>query len=410
MRLRAGALRPLRRCSSPARSSSRSSTSRSTATDGRSIFLARPERPATGSGSPSRTSSTPPGSDDLRLGDLRRPRPGRDRRRRCGCSRRRLRERRQDEPARVRLRDTSENPHFGTVPNPVAPGRIAGGSSGGSAAALAAGLADAALGTDSGGSIRIPAACCGIVGFKPTYGLVPLDGCFPLAPIVRPRGADGARRRGRATAMLEALAPGFEPPAARVARGAPRRRRLDRARPTRSCARASRPPRRASRRAAGRRCRSREGPAAVFMREVADVHRELFAESSVGCTARTCAIKVETLPARSSDGEVEAAPTRAASAYRERIEEALGELDLLLTPTLPFVAPPSARAASASSTSASRLIALHAAVQRRRLAGARAPVRAGGGRTAGVACSSSAARATTRSSSPPAQARELYPV
>src|SRR5437762_6194733 len=50
-----------------------------------------------------------------------------------------------------------------------------------SAAALAAGLADAALGTDSGGSIRIPAACCGIVGLKPTYGLVPLEGSFPLA-------------------------------------------------------------------------------------------------------------------------------------------------------------------------------------------------------------------------------------
>src|SRR5438552_5783559 len=77
---------------------------------------------------------------------------------------------------------TSMNPHFGWVPNPVAPGRIAGGSSGGSAAALAAGLADAALGTDSGGSIRIPAAFCGVVGFKPTYGLVSLAGCFPLAP------------------------------------------------------------------------------------------------------------------------------------------------------------------------------------------------------------------------------------
>ena len=56
---------------------------------------------------------------------------------------------------------TSENPHYGWVPNPLAEGRIAGGSSGGCAAALAAGLADAALGTDSGGSIRIPAACCG---------------------------------------------------------------------------------------------------------------------------------------------------------------------------------------------------------------------------------------------------------
>src|SRR4029453_11694588 len=59
---------------------------------------------------------------------------------------------------------TSENPHFGNVPNPIAPGRISGGSSGGSAAALAAGLVDAALGPDTGGSIRIPAACCAIVG------------------------------------------------------------------------------------------------------------------------------------------------------------------------------------------------------------------------------------------------------
>ena len=67
---------------------------------------------------------------------------------------------------------TSQNLHYGTVPNPSFPGRTAGGSSGGSAAALAADLADAALGTDSGGSIRIPAACCGIVGFKPTFGVV----------------------------------------------------------------------------------------------------------------------------------------------------------------------------------------------------------------------------------------------
>ena len=60
---------------------------------------------------------------------------------------------------------------------------MAGGSSGGSAAALAArARRRTALGTDSGGSIRIPAACCGIVGFKPSYGLVSLDGCFPLAP------------------------------------------------------------------------------------------------------------------------------------------------------------------------------------------------------------------------------------
>lgn len=76
---------------------------------------------------------------------------------------------------------TSENPHFGAVLNPLDQRRIAGGSSGGSAAAVAAGICDVALGTDTGGSIRIPAACCGVVGFKPTFEAVPTDGVFPLA-------------------------------------------------------------------------------------------------------------------------------------------------------------------------------------------------------------------------------------
>ncbi|MET0562074.1 MAG: amidase, partial [Gaiellaceae bacterium] len=105
---------------------------------------------------------------------------------------------------------TSDNEHFGPVPNPRYPGRVAGGSSGGSAAALAAGLADAAIGTDSGGSIRIPASCCGIVGFKPTWGLVPLDGCFPLAPTFDHAGPM-ARDVPTCELMLAALVPGFEP-------------------------------------------------------------------------------------------------------------------------------------------------------------------------------------------------------
>jgi aspartyl-tRNA(Asn)/glutamyl-tRNA(Gln) amidotransferase subunit A len=66
------------------------------------------------------------------------------------------------------------------VTNPTDPTRIAGGSSGGSAAAVAAGLCDAALGTDTGGSVRIPAACCGIYGFKPTHGVIPMAGIRPL--------------------------------------------------------------------------------------------------------------------------------------------------------------------------------------------------------------------------------------
>ncbi|MBI4381289.1 MAG: amidase [candidate division NC10 bacterium] len=76
---------------------------------------------------------------------------------------------------------TSENPHFGAVKNPRGPEYMAGGSSGGSAAAVAARLALGAVGTDTGGSIRIPAAACGVVGLKPTYGRVTRRGVLPLS-------------------------------------------------------------------------------------------------------------------------------------------------------------------------------------------------------------------------------------
>ena len=88
---------------------------------------------------------------------------------------------------------TSDNPRFGRVVNPAAPDRIPGGSSGGSAAAIAAGIVRAAVGTDTAGSIRIPAACCGIVGLKPSYDALPRDGVLDLAPSldhVGPMGRD----------------------------------------------------------------------------------------------------------------------------------------------------------------------------------------------------------------------------
>jgi len=74
------------------------------------------------------------------------------------------------------------HPEIGDTRNPRDPSRTSGGSSGGSAALVAAGVCDLAVGTDTGGSIRIPAAYCGIVGLKPSYGLLPLDGVFPLSP------------------------------------------------------------------------------------------------------------------------------------------------------------------------------------------------------------------------------------
>ncbi|MGH9145694.1 MAG: amidase, partial [Vicinamibacterales bacterium] len=76
---------------------------------------------------------------------------------------------------------TSEDSAFGPVRHPLDPNRSAGGSSGGSAVAIATGMSFASVGTDTGGSIRIPAALCGIVGLKPTYGELPLSGIVPLS-------------------------------------------------------------------------------------------------------------------------------------------------------------------------------------------------------------------------------------
>jgi aspartyl-tRNA(Asn)/glutamyl-tRNA(Gln) amidotransferase subunit A len=229
---------------------------------------------------------------------------------------------------------TSQNEHFGTVPNPIAPGRIAGGSSGGSAAALAAGLADVALGTDSGGSIRIPAACCGVVGLKPTYGLVPLDGVFPLAPTFDHAGPMG-RRVEDCTRMLEALAPGFtrsEPqPLHELRVGVAW---ADRAQPL-----VRRRLQDAARLAGAREIDFplAEPVGAAFMGEVAEVHRDLFAENAdrYGENVRR---KVERC-LELADAEIESARRRREE-YSERCNELMADLDLLLTPTLAMVAPP----------------------------------------------------------------------
>lgn len=88
---------------------------------------------------------------------------------------------------------TTSSAHFGDTRNPLDPSRIPGGSSGGAAAAIAHGAVPAGLGTDTGGSVRIPAALCGVAGFKPTRDALPTRGVFPLAPTCDHVGLLGRR-------------------------------------------------------------------------------------------------------------------------------------------------------------------------------------------------------------------------
>ena len=103
----------------------------------------------------------------------------------------------------------NNSPHFGSVHNPWDPRKIPGGSSGGSGAAVAADMTFASLGTDTAGSIRIPSAACGIVGLKPTHGRVSKFGCFPLAWSLDHIGPM-TKTVADAGAMLQAIG-GFDP-------------------------------------------------------------------------------------------------------------------------------------------------------------------------------------------------------
>jgi AtzE family amidohydrolase len=99
---------------------------------------------------------------------------------------------------------TTENTHYGAVRNPHDTSRIAGGSSGGSAAAVAGGLVPLTLGSDTNGSVRLPAALCGVFGIKPTFGRLNRDGCFPLAASLDTVGAF-ARTAGDLAACYQAM-------------------------------------------------------------------------------------------------------------------------------------------------------------------------------------------------------------
>jgi len=120
---------------------------------------------------------------------------------------------------------TSLNEHYGHVRNPWDQGLIAGGSSGGSAAAVAAGMAGLALGTDTGGSVRIPAAICGVVGVKPSRGAIGSSGVFPLSWSLDEVGIL-ARSAWDASAALLALSRPGAPAPPRIPPPAPTRPRI----------------------------------------------------------------------------------------------------------------------------------------------------------------------------------------
>jgi amidase len=103
---------------------------------------------------------------------------------------------------------TGINDWTGTPINPQAPDRVPGGSSSGSASAVAAGLADIAIGTDTGGSVRVPAACCGIAGLKPTYGRVSRVGAHPLESSLDCVGPF-AKSMDDLIAAMQVICPGF---------------------------------------------------------------------------------------------------------------------------------------------------------------------------------------------------------
>jgi aspartyl-tRNA(Asn)/glutamyl-tRNA(Gln) amidotransferase subunit A len=229
---------------------------------------------------------------------------------------------------------TSENPHYGDVPNPIAPGRVAGGSSGGNAAALALGQVDAALGTDSGGSVRIPAACCGVVGFKPTFGVVPGMGCFPLAPSFDHVGPM-ARDVAECERMMGVLALGYKPAAlgslsdlrvgvAWTERADPLVRERVAAAADLMGARPVELP-------------LPDGVGPAFAQEAAEVHqelwrlhRELYGENVASKLERAYRLDPDRVAAAVAERE----------RYRERMAGLMEDLDLVVTPTMVMVAPP----------------------------------------------------------------------
>jgi Asp-tRNA(Asn)/Glu-tRNA(Gln) amidotransferase A subunit family amidase len=239
------------------------------------------------------------------------------------------------------LGPTSENPHYGPVRNPRDPARVAGGSSGGSAAAVALGMCDWAIGSDTGGSIRIPAALCGVVGIKPTLGSVPVAGTIPVSKTLDTLGplAPDVRTAAGALEIMtgrQGLVPspdnlaGVPPPRLAVPTGWGDDLAPDAAGPWRDAAgglpRISFPPL-AELRSAG---------ATILRFEAAAVHREWLARDPEKYGAD---VRELLLAAQDVSQEQYTAALELAARLRAAVEEALGSWDAIVAPATRIVAP-----------------------------------------------------------------------
>ena len=237
------------------------------------------------------------------------------------------------------------HPEIGQTNNPHDPTRTAGGSSGGSAAAVAAGIVPLAVGTDTGGSVRIPAAYCGIVGMKPSYGLVPLDGVFPLSWSLDHAGPL-ARGVADAATMLACLAGRAMPlsvPAAGLRLGVLRRHFPADPANAGVCAAIDAALGRLG--AAGTACIDVDIPGIeaansalldILMPEATVSHDRLDGADPAGYAAGTLRQIEAGRVARATD-LVRARQTQ--EALRRAVDTALGGVDALVSPAVPFVAP-----------------------------------------------------------------------
>jgi amidase len=232
------------------------------------------------------------------------------------------------------------NEYFGTPVNPLDPERVPGGSSSGSAVAVADGHADVAYGSDTGGSIRVPAAFCGVTGLKTTHGRVPLDGVWPLAPSLDTVGPMARDVAGVAAGMA-LLEPGFVvdvPPASRLGRIRPAGIDVDPAIDAAVDAALARSGLAVAETSLPGWLAARETCGAILDAEAVQSNHELLADpvrrDLLGSEVRA---RLDGAAGVTSD---DLAAARAAQpAWRAAMTEALSEANLLVLPTVPFYPP-----------------------------------------------------------------------